>query len=314
MQRMKPFFLITVCLGLISINSFSQKIVWKQKKDVPYKVLAASSVVLNNEIYLVSGNIDKKARKEAYKYNPVTDTWHKLADVLTPKWNFTAVAYDNKIFTIGGDPFLGKNEVLNNSTWQTLTPMLAGRQHVGGCEVNGKIYVLGGLESWNKVSDKVEEYDPKTDSWSLTAYMPVPKHNTSIIAFNDEIYVIGGNTVKNGDIWHESFSVEIYNVVTKTWRRGSNLPEPRLQSGIVKYNNEIYLIGGWIKDKGTTAVTSTVLIYNPEMDIWRTTTSTPLPISSVGTAIIGNKIYLMGGFRDNSFISLSENLEGTIID
>jgi N-acetylneuraminic acid mutarotase len=301
--------------GLITVSAFSQKIVWKPKKEIPQAVQAGNSVVLDDEIYLIAGQFNNaQFYTETYKYNSTTDTWLELANVPSEKTNFAALTIDDTIYTIGGDPFSNKNEAFNNSTWQTKAPMTTARQHVAGCELNGIAYVLGGLESWEIVSDKVEAYNPATDSWTSPTTLPIPKHNIIAASYNDEIYVIGGEILIGTDIWPISQTLEIYNVNSNEWRTGSNLPEPICQGRTIIYNNEIYVIGGWTyDDNGDFVVTNSVWIYNPETDIWRTSTSTPLPVSTCGTTIVDNNIYLMGGFRDDSFVALSENLEGTII-
>lgn len=306
----------TLFLGLITISAFSQKIVWKPKKEIPIEVQAGNSVVLNDEIYLIGGqSTNTQFITETYKYNSTTDTWLELANIPTGKINFAAATIDETIYTIGGDPFSNKNEAFNNSIWQTKAPMPTGRQHVAGCELNGVVYVLGGLESWSIISDKVEAYNPATDSWTSPTSLPVPKHNIIVASYNDEIYVIGGEVLNGTDIWHISQSLEIYNANLNVWTTGSSLPEPRCQGRTIVYNNEIYVFGGWTYDANDDfIVTNSVWIYNPETDNWRTSTSTPLPVTTCGTTIIGNNIYLMGGFRDDLFVSISENLEGTIID
>ena len=53
--------------------------------------------------------------------------------------------------------------------WLTLAPMPDPRQEVGVAELNGKIYVVGGLPS----TTRVQEYDPATDTWRFRASLPV---------------------------------------------------------------------------------------------------------------------------------------------
>lgn len=314
--EMKRKLIITVLFfGIITTSTFSQKIVWKPKKETPKEVQAGYSVVLNDEIYLIGGqSTNNHFYTETYKYNSTTDSWLQLANIPTGRINFIAATIEETIYTIGGDPFLNKNEAFNNSTWQTKAPMPTGRQHIAGCELNGIIYVLGGLESWDIISDKVEAYNPATNSWTSPTTLPIPKHNIITASYNDEIFVIGGEIRNGTDIWPISQTLEIYNVNSKEWRKGGYLPEHICQGKAIVYNNEIYVIGGWTYDTNFDfIVTNSVWIYNPETNKWRTSTNTPLQISSCGTTIVGNNIYLMGGFRDDLFVSISENMEGTII-
>ncbi len=143
------FTLILLFVVLITMSAFSQKIVWKPKKDTPKEVQAGYSTVLNDEIYLIGGqSTNRRFYTEIYKYNTSTDGWLQMANIPTGRINFVALTVEETIYAIGGDPFLNINEAYTNSTWQTKAPMPTGRQHIAGCELNGSIYIVGGLESW----------------------------------------------------------------------------------------------------------------------------------------------------------------------
>jgi len=58
--------------------------------------------------------------------------------------------------------------------------------------VNGKIYVIGGLDARNAVLSTVEEYDLVVDKWVKKADMPTARYTLSTSAVNGKIYAIGG--------------------------------------------------------------------------------------------------------------------------
>ncbi|MEO6543719.1 MAG: kelch repeat-containing protein [Nitrospiraceae bacterium] len=76
-----------------------------------------------------------------------------------------------------------------NDSWKTLAAMPTKRGSAVAAMVNGKIYVIGGAALHpgssepamyparpHRSMNSVEEYDPKTNSWSELPMMPIPRH------------------------------------------------------------------------------------------------------------------------------------------
>jgi N-acetylneuraminic acid mutarotase len=66
-----------------------------------------------------------------------------------------------------------------DSPWTAKADMPTPRSHLSTCVVNGKIYAIGGNPNrggcGSPASQKVEEYDPSTNTWSTNADMPAPR-------------------------------------------------------------------------------------------------------------------------------------------
>jgi N-acetylneuraminic acid mutarotase len=84
-----------------------------------------------------------------------------------PRGEVAAVAYQNKLYAIGGNVAgnaVPRNEVYDPATngWRELAPMPTGRDHLGLALVNNKIYTFGGfLKSVHSgAGTDVFEYDP----------------------------------------------------------------------------------------------------------------------------------------------------------
>src|SRR5687768_8978256 len=65
--------------------------------------------------------------------------------------------------------FLTASSLAVSGTWIRLTSMPDPRQEVAVAELNGRIYVIGGLPRTNRV----QEYDPVNDSWRFVASAPI---------------------------------------------------------------------------------------------------------------------------------------------
>jgi len=290
---------ILVFVGLISMNSFSQKIVWNTKAELPNKYMSGSAVTCQEKIYFIVGQIDNGSGKSSasnliYEYNLAMDEWIKKPIMPTARWNFATASIEGKIYVIGGDSFLDKNEMYNPTTesWQALAPLPTPRQHIKAAVIDNKIYIIGGLESWSKVSTKNEVYDPLTNKWEEKAPIPTPKHNYSTVVYNDKIYIYGGNTQNAEGVWLRTSTVEVYDPATNTWDTTFPLPSSRVCFSACLINDMTIISGGFLLSDGAT---SRVDIFDHLTGLWSKGSSLPKENVVMGSTTIDNKIYIIGG-------------------
>ncbi|NPD46633.1 MULTISPECIES: T9SS C-terminal target domain-containing protein [unclassified Lentimicrobium] len=285
--------------GLITTSSFSQAIVWNPKAELPAQIYSGSAVSCQGKVYFIGGQIDIGSTdyivsNMIFEYDLATDEWIEKPNMPTARYNLGVAAVDGKIYAIGGDSFLDKNEMYDptTETWQTLTPMPTARQHIKAAVVNGKIYIIGGLlVNYSQVSSKNEVYDPQTDTWEEMAPIPTPKHNYASMVYNDKIYIFGGSTQNGGNVWVQTSTVEVYDPSTNTWDTSVSLPSVRFNPGIGFLNNKIIITGG-ISGNETL---SDVDVFDPVSNTWSEGTSLPMQIVAMGSTTLNNKIYIIGG-------------------
>ena len=128
------------------------------------------------KIVILGGN-----RQQAFVhyYSPENNTWQSLINdtMLTVRQDFVSVYLNNTIYAIGGrtgdnNNALSSVEIFNynsdNADWNdTYVPnMKQPRYGHNACILNGKIYVIGGINnSFPNGINIVEVYDPVTNSW-----------------------------------------------------------------------------------------------------------------------------------------------------
>lgn len=122
-----------------------------------------SVAVASNRIYVIGG-----ALPVIEEYNPITNQWRKMIDMLDLRGAFSAVVVKNDIYLIGGftpkgglPKYLATVDVYNPQTqaWRDIRSMPTAIRPYGAAAVNGKIYVLGGHgEDW-EFSPDVMVYD-----------------------------------------------------------------------------------------------------------------------------------------------------------
>ena len=60
-----------------------------------------------------------------------------------------------------------------------------GRSQAGVSALNGKVVVVGGCDAWNCINT-VEEYDPKTNTWSYLPNMTSCRRGAGVAVFKGE--------------------------------------------------------------------------------------------------------------------------------
>jgi hypothetical protein len=194
-------------------------------------------------------------------------------------------------------PALSSVSVAEDS-WVSKAPMHVARYGLGVAVVNGKIYAIGGstesggggnrngpLPVTGGTVGTNEEYDPATDIWAFKASMPTPRAGFAKAVYQDKIYCIGGGVN------------EVYDPATDTWETKTAMPTARtgLQANVV--NGKIYLIGGYVPDNSSLGFSPSVFneVYDPAADSWTTAAPAPNATSIYVSAVIDNKIYVVGG-------------------
>jgi N-acetylneuraminic acid mutarotase len=187
-------------------------------------------------------------------------------------------------------------------SWVTLEPMPTARAGIGVAVVGGKIYAIGG-QNGEGVLNITEEYDPVKNEWTSKTSMPTARSDFGIAVYQDKIYVIGG-TVGSGTAWGESLltgATEVYDPETDTWETKTSMPTPRqcLEANVV--SDRIYLVGGVRYVGGFIHLEfHENEVYDPDTDSWTTKASLPTAVWGYSSAVVDNKIYLIGGGNKTS--------------
>jgi N-acetylneuraminic acid mutarotase len=188
-------------------------------------------------------------------------------------------------------------EAVENS-WTTMADMPTSRLGPGVAVVNGKIYVIGGTGGGGYLNTN-EEYDPATNTWVTKKPMPTPRAGFAIAVYKNKIYCIGGGP---GNDWTVGFEEvtrmnEVYDPLTDTWETKTPMPTARefLCANVV--NGKIYLIGGSkpLNLNDPSFVPNINEVYDPVSDSWTTKTPPPVKVSSYASAVVDDKIYIIGG-------------------
>ncbi|MDR0372417.1 MAG: hypothetical protein LBI79_02470 [Nitrososphaerota archaeon] len=181
------------------------------------------------------------------------------------------------------------------SSWTAMKPMPTARGDFGVAVVAGKIYVMGGTNETSETLSIVEEYNPSTNEWITKAPMPTPRSGLALAVYNGKIYAIGGTVGNNVYVGNN----EMFDPVTNSWETKASMPTPRAGLCANAVNEGIYLIGGerYSSVAPFRVETDVNEVYNPVADSWTTKSPLPNAIEGYGSAVVGDKIYLIGGSK-----------------
>jgi Kelch motif len=96
------------------------------------------------------------------------------------------------------------------------------------------------------LSDRVEAYDPATNSWTMRAPMPTPRWDLTAVTLNGKIYAIGGQTKRDNtsQLGSNTDIVEVYDPATDSWNTDNCMITPRDYFAAATVDGRIFTIGG----------------------------------------------------------------------
>lgn len=154
--------------------------------------------------------------------NPESNTFMRLADCPSSPTNQVAAMAATDNFIIAGFMNWWKYDIDKN-TWTTMPAPTDKLTRVASFTHGGKAYLFGGVNAG--FSNRLQVYDPATDSWSFKAPMPsTPRADAVAFVWNNKAYIAGGtdtytpgmNSVYN-QLWQ-------YDPVADSWQRKADLP------------------------------------------------------------------------------------------
>ena len=140
----------------------------------------ACVIAAGSHLYLFGGKIPFREVYvvKAERFDTVKNKWEEIADMQEGRSCAFGVATENKIFVTGGlrnGTRLKTCEIYNISTneWQLVANLNVPRFHGSMVCLNGKLYVLGGVNYRNQGELSVECFDPANDQWIQETTIPV---------------------------------------------------------------------------------------------------------------------------------------------
>lgn len=174
--------------------------------------------------------------------------------------------------------------------WITRAPLPTARQELATAVLDGRIYVVGGMDAAGTALARVDVFDPEANSWSVAAPLPEPRHHLGLAAAQGRIYAIGGVS-STFPSFSTTSSVFAYDPASDTWTDRSPMPIARRSHIAVELAGKIYVIGG---HTGSTSL-STNQAYDPVTDTWEDLAPMSTARNHLTAAVLDSVIYVVGG-------------------
>jgi N-acetylneuraminic acid mutarotase len=185
-----------------------------------------------------------------------------------------------------------------DSFWTAGAPMSTPRTEVTATVLKDDIYVIGGFDESNQVTDIVEVYNITNNTWTKSAPLPEPLHHAAAAAYDDKIYVAGGYTAP----WSPSNKLFIYDPVLNKWQEGNPMPTGRGALNVNFINGTLYAIGG-----SSDRPLSSNEAYDPSNNTWTPRALMPTARHHAGSVVVDGKIFVIGGRGSGSLENISVN-------
>ncbi|KAM8848709.1 kelch-like protein 4 isoform 2-T2 [Synchiropus picturatus] len=182
--------------------------------------------VLEGPMYAVGGHDGWSYLNTVERWDPQARQWNYVASMSTPRSTMGVTALNGKLFAVGGrdgSSCLRSMECFDPHTnkWSMCTPMAKRRGGVGVATYNNFLYAVGGHDApasnhCSRLSDCVERFDPKTDTWTTVSSLSVPRDAVGVCLLGDRLYAVGGydgqsylNTVESYDAQNNEWTEEV---------------------------------------------------------------------------------------------------------
>lgn len=185
--------------------------------------------------------------------------------------SITKTASQVRTTYLNGIGYIERSEIFNtgSNTFSLVNPFpiepLSRQGYTTTLLDDGTVLVCGGLESGVATSaySHAMRYYPTQQSWSLEPSMSLPRTSHEAVLVGGEVYVMGGQSSISPTVIENS--AEVYNPVTRTWRRLADMNERRVRFTAHGYNKEqgsrVIVFGGRTTLAG--ALSKTVEVFVP---------------------------------------------------
>jgi N-acetylneuraminic acid mutarotase len=196
----------------------------------------------------------------------------------------------NSLYLVGeGNPATLAYNLVTHTWIDNLAARPFPGNHHAAEVVDGKLYILGGLDSGQ---GKVQIYDPATNQWSLGADMPFGAGSCASSIIGGQIYVAGGivGTADNNRLAR-------YDPATNQWTELAAMPVARNHTASATDGQKLYIFGGRDAPNRVANGFADVQIYDPATNTWdRNGSGTGIPPLPQARGGMGKAVFLNGEF------------------
>lgn len=139
--------------------------------------------------------------------------------------------------------------------------------------------------------------------WTPMPSISDENRSAAFVAYLDgTLYAFGGIEESNGP----TANAYKLDIASGSWSPIAPLPRARFYGYAAAIGGRIYLFGGVIFRNGVLVATEEVLAYDPASDSYSTRAPMPLPTYYAAGAVVGNRVFILGGMRSGAPAAISQ--------
>ncbi|ELT92246.1 hypothetical protein CAPTEDRAFT_199969 [Capitella teleta] len=150
---------------------------WNHLPPLPRKVRFAYLAIVSDNLFVLGGCYGDWVA-DVHEFDSTQQTWRQRSPMPEICVAGAAVSFNDHVYVVGGENRSCMRFNPRNNTWTSLQRPQFSHQYGPSLVLNGNIVVFGGF---NPIS--IEEYSPRTDSWSTCTLKMPPKSVTRSWAF-----------------------------------------------------------------------------------------------------------------------------------
>ncbi len=285
MGRITAFFLLLTVSSALAAGS------WKTVADIPAVLPNAEAVVVNDQIYVLSGSVGHGLRHFFEAYDPVDDGWRPLTPFPADISDFAATNVGGRILVVGGRERQNGNlssavwlYVPFSAIWVELSPLPEAMIGHSIVAINESIYLAGNNKLWRMQGAQ--------GSWELLASLPIKTARVHMVQNGADLYLVGGD--KRPLVWR-------YAIAENTWHQLPDLQQA-VSGGSLAFmgtgrQSMLHYIGGY--DSDAKAASAKHFIFKD--DKWSSAPALPQGRHRMATAVVTDALYVIGGAAGDGF-------------
>ena len=250
----------------MSLDTLAVDAKWQTLPDMSVDRFVFSAVRLEHQFFvLCSEDSNRFGAKHLIEcFDTTTRMWSSVAiDVDMYRAQHAFVACDSVMYAFGGllDSHAFSDEVQDTATgamrtpdgkWLPIPPMHQARYAFSAIVCEGKIYVMGGLESANKMLCECECFDPATQQWTVIASLSRARSYAECILIphsarvGESVIAMVGGKVQSDHMRLTVGDVELYDPLQNRWSKATwTLPFPRIHFSVhYAHGDGVVICGG----------------------------------------------------------------------
>jgi len=235
---------------------------WERLPPLSSPRAGACAVVARGQLYVLGGEANGQALRDAQRFNPGTSCWELLPSMSAGRIRAAAVGAGSYVFVLGGldssRPLRSfERYELSNGKWQELPLMHRPRYACSATACGRWIFAFGGELSEVGVLSSMERYDRTTGRWELLPLLQAPCCGSATVLANDSrvAFSFGGlgmsgqalglakqlsvnTSLLDSDAWNPD------EVETLRWGCMPPMPTPRHQTCAAPFMGGAVAVGG----------------------------------------------------------------------